>query len=223
MWAASALQNLAASYCETEDGTCYWEWTSKDEHIQLDPSSPLTSDGTAARKAMLQMEDLVDLLIALACEGPLDEEEEDVAMPGEFAVAGVHDYNAEIITWAAMASLKNLALEPSSKESLEHVIPCACFVKESADWLEESKSIGFIYHMRRHEDPCWMRDDEAALCIDSNFLDEGLHTCEDYEDTDEEECAASKDAFSGVAASEACCECGGGFVIQIEDEEHDEL
>ncbi|KAL7575977.1 hypothetical protein ACA910_000766 [Epithemia clementina (nom. ined.)] len=227
MWAAAALQNLAASYCDTpDDGTCYWEWTATDKHIQLSKNSPLVSDGTISRKAMLEVDGLVDALVDLACEGPISEEDAEDAdsliTPGDNALDGVHDNNDEVATWAAMACLKNLALEPTSKDQLEAAMKCACFVKDSVDWLEESKSLGFLYFMRRQEDPCWIREDELAICVDGNFLDEGLFHCDDYTEAAEGECEKAVDIFTGAKASEVCCECGGGVYSDIEPE-HDEL
>ena len=52
MWAAAALQNLAASYCATEDdGRCYWHFTRRHDDISItEDSLPLTSDGKAIRE-----------------------------------------------------------------------------------------------------------------------------------------------------------------------------
>lgn len=224
MWAAAALQNLAASYCDTPgDGTCYWEWTATEEHIQLSPASPLISDGSSFRKAMFELEGLVDALIELSCQGPVNEEEEGVVTAGETARDNDDDRRAEIVVWAAMACLKNLALEPTNKESLEAAMRCACFVKDSTDWLEESKAQGFLYFMRRQEDSCWIREDDTVLCVDGNFLDEGLFHCNDYEEATEEDCENAVDIFTGATASDVCCDCGGGEIYELGEEFNDEL
>ena len=92
MYAAAALQNLAASYCDTpDDGTCHWEWTAQSSDIQLNPNSPLVSDATPMRKRIMEIDGLVDELIELACEDPIFEEYvEESARPGYDAVAGEH-------------------------------------------------------------------------------------------------------------------------------------
>ena len=222
MWAAAALQNLAASYCETEeDGTCFWDWTEKDEHIQLSEDSPLHSDGTAARRSILEVDGLVHALVDLACEDSIEHDEQEAAMPGYNAVEGEHDRHLEVSTWAAMSALKNLALEPSAKPELEKAMYCACFLKDSPDWLEEAKAYGFLFHMRRHDEPCIVREDKGDLCVDGNFLDEEFFHCSEYAEATKEECEQT-DIFTGVKASEACCECGGGHSTAIEVE-HDEL
>mmetsp|Transcript_15625 Transcript_15625/g.34151 ORF Transcript_15625/g.34151 Transcript_15625/m.34151 type:complete len:125 (-) Transcript_15625:89-463(-) len=117
-----------------------------------------------------------------------------------------------------MAALKNLALEPSAKPELDKALECACYLKFSMDWLEESKSYGLIQFLRRTGDPCWWRG--ATLCIDDDFLDGGLYTCSDYEGSNPEECQGedSKDIFTGEPATKACCECGGG--IEVPNREH---
>jgi len=227
MYAAAALQNLAASYCETvDDGTCYWEWTATDEHIQLDPHSlPLHSDATAIRKRILEIPGLVDELIELACHGPIghdEENEEDLVMPGSNALADAHGLKEEMVTWAAMATLKNLVLEPTAKKIGEHALSCACLLKESHDWLEEAKAFDFLHHMRRGDDPCFLSGDGVSICIDDSFLDEGYYHCDEYEGVSKEDCEATLDKITGVTAEVACCECGGGLHVDFTSD-HDEL
>lgn len=229
MWACSALQNMAASYCETPNsGRCFWEWTTEHTDIQLDGhDSHVFSDGTGVRKAMMEEPGLAEALIELACFPPIDEDDEQAAQPGYTAVEKKHDHNEEIVTWAAMAALKNLALEPTSKPKLEAALECACLLKDSPDWLEEAKSYDFIRHLRRSEDPCWIREvdgDKVYLCIDNNFIDQVDQLCDEFEDSSQEECDSSVDIFTGETATYACCACGGGTEVQLEEQyQEDEL
>ena len=132
------------------------------------------------------------------------------------------DKHKEVVTWAAAAALKNLALEPTAKPLVEEALHCMCVSKDSSDWLEEAKAFDLLHHMRRNPDPCWVRDDGLAVCIDDNFLDGGLFHCDEYdENSDMETCRGGVDKFSGKTAADSCCACGGGS--QLEFDEHDEL
>lgn len=213
MWNAAALQNLAASYCDTEhDGRCYWDWKENVDHVIVtEDSLPMISDGSAVRREMVKDAELVKRLNELACTGPVKgKKSSSNPFPGDNAVAGKDDDSLNIVAWAAAGALKNLALEPSARASIETVMPCMCRLSHSADWLEENKGGGAIHHLRR-DDPCWFgeKGDKYTLCVDHIFLDDEGYTCTDYEDASEKECRA-KDAASGVPATKACCECGGG-------------
>jgi hypothetical protein len=220
MWAAAALQNMAASYCGTEnDGGCYWAWNNKATHVQVEEESlPIVADGTATRLAMLAEENLVEALVDYVCAGPNVEEASDTnILPGENAQDGRDDASPNLIAWAAAGALKNLALEPTAKERIEDAMPCLCRLRESSDWLEEAKANDALFFMRR-VDPCWFREDGSGdLCIDDNFLDDEEFSCDDYAQATEDECA-NKDILTGVLASDACCECGGGHRYGIEHE-----
>lgn len=63
----------------------------------------------------------------------------------------------------------------------------------------------------RPHDPCWDDDEDTALCVDGVFLDNEGYYCDGYENPEdpEQECKA-KDIFTGKAAKELCCGCGGG-------------
>jgi len=212
MWAAAALQNVAASYCSTaDDGRCYWEWTLENPHVVLEEDSlPMISDGIMVRETMMKIDGLVDTLTKLACTGPVEGSfHNDNVFPGENTVMGRDDNNPHLIAWAATGALKNLALEPTSHERLEPVLSCMCRMKDSPDWLEQHKSSDLILFMRREQDPCWYRDDEATLCIDGNFVDQDHYHCDGYKHATEEECQ-NECVVTGVSAKQACCECGGG-------------
>jgi hypothetical protein len=89
MWAAAALQNLAASYCNTENnGRCFWEWPRKGDHIALSKESlPMISSGEAVRKEIVEDPQLIEILVEYACEGPVQGEMSDQnPFPGENAI-----------------------------------------------------------------------------------------------------------------------------------------
>mmetsp|Transcript_30033 Transcript_30033/g.66522 ORF Transcript_30033/g.66522 Transcript_30033/m.66522 type:complete len:156 (+) Transcript_30033:364-831(+) len=56
MWAAAALQNMAASYCDTvDDGRCYWFWPRSRNHLVLTKQSgPVLSSGRPIRRDIAQ-------------------------------------------------------------------------------------------------------------------------------------------------------------------------
>lgn len=93
MWAAAALQNLAASYCETEgDGRCYWTWAWQDHPNVADDSLPVFSEGSSVRRTAMKDEELYEKLGSLVCQGPVKGEMSDEnPFPGDNAVIGKHD------------------------------------------------------------------------------------------------------------------------------------
>ena len=226
MWAAAALQNLAASYCNTKsNGRCFWEWPKKGDNVVLGKESlPMVSSGEAVRKEIVKDPLLIELLVEYACEGPVQGEmDEQNPFPGENARLGPHELSHNIVAWAATGALKNIALEPSAKTRVEIALPCVCRMARSADWLEENKGSSLMHHLRRN-DPCWFSDEEdldGPLCIDHAFLDAEGYTCTDYGSASDEECKATDAA--GVPASVACCGCKGGDWEDDDDDSGDEL
>lgn len=221
MSAAAALQNMAASYCEsTDDGRCYWTWNKESPDVVLDKSSStVMSDGSEIRRAILKVPGLVKALIDLACTGPVGPMDltpsRQHVFPGDNAVWGLDDKNPNVVAWAATGALKNLALEPSSKLQLESALPCMCSMRYSPDWLESSKSSMMIAHMRRGRDPCWFDPEDGTVCVDRNLLDKNGFTCAAYQDPTEEDCS-NTDTIEGVTAQHACCECDGGYIGTID-------
>ncbi|VEU40430.1 unnamed protein product [Pseudo-nitzschia multistriata] len=223
MWAAAALQNLAASYCDTEgNGRCYWRWDKKalDRPVLVikNSSLPMISDGSEARRQILDDPDLVRALAGHACRGPVSGTEgPGNPFPGEHAVAGRDDRSPNIVPWAAAGALKNaaLSLSPGFLEALDPAMPCFCRMARSDDWLEANKAGHVLDHTRRR-DPCWFgpggEDYEAPgaeLCVDRYFVDGEGYDCSGYERAGGDECATG-DATGTTRASEACCPCGGG-------------
>jgi hypothetical protein len=215
MWAAAALQNLAASYCKTKDGRCWWEWyAGQDDAPVIDfENLPVTSDGTTMRLVMLQDKALVETLLTWACQGPVSGEmTEKNVYPGDNAVIGRDEEIKNIVPWAAVGALKNIALEPEAHPLLEPAVRCFCKMSHSKDWLEENKGQGVIKHLRR-SDPCRFKnkkDPFSELCIDMEFMDAERYHCDDYGKATEKECQAPDEKNPKLLAKEACCGCGGG-------------
>ena len=239
MWAAAALQNLAASYCETEDnGRCFWKWNKQNfEEPELkirSSSQPLLSDGQKARQEILNDEELLRALLHLVCQGPVKgRKSSQNPYPGHNAIARRDDNSPNIVPWAATGVIKNVALE-SSREFLgllDSYMPCFCKMKRySDDWLEENKASAVLEHTRR-KNPCWFEgdgedseddDDESGTdvntvvyskkqltCVDRYFVDQEGFDCSGYEEASPKECSVS-DAAETTTAKLACCPCGGG-------------
>ena len=202
MWAAAALQNLAANYCDTpDDGRCYWDW--KEGRLVM-TTQPLLSDGATARQFIAQDKPLVEHLGELIRRGPVHPpQSRGNPFPGDRARTGRDDSSPNLLAWAAAGVLKNLALSPEGQELVESYLPEACKLSKSPDWLEANKGEGILAHMRPGGDPCW--DDG---CIDAFFYDQENYSCGDYGEATKTECRATD--RDGVAASVACCGCGGG-------------
>lgn len=222
MWSAAALANLAASYCNTEDdGRCYWSWNDTGLEITKEFGS-MNSDGSAAREIMLEDDDLVQLLVELACMGYATDEEEDI-MVGENAEIDRDEDSVAIVPWAAASALNNLALHMDSHATyLEPSLSCFCHLSQSVDWLEAQKALQLLERARRGY-PCFFRktfhsDGEYAgdsLCLDDKFFHEDGYTCTDFdpdEPPSDEDCAEVD--RNGVAAASACCVCQGGSVVE---------
>jgi hypothetical protein len=171
MWAAAALQNLAASYCDTgvDDGRCYWGWPDNkeiDHVVIMHDSLPLVSDGSKVRNEMVKDKALIKRLAELACKyGPVrGKPGGDNPYPGENAMRTVagkdspvgHETHQNVIAWAAMGALKNAAIvDPTTKGLIDpKYMHCICRFSHSLDWLEADKAEGLLHHLRRG-DPCW--------------------------------------------------------------------
>jgi hypothetical protein len=227
MWATAALQNLAASYCDTEhDGRCYWDWNSiNDNHVTITSDSlPIVSDGAWIRQRMLQIDGLVPALTEWACTGPVHGHASDAnVFPGENGQAGRDEANPNIVAWAATGALKNLALEPAAKPLMEAsaAMPCLCRLKKSPDWLEKLKAKDALHFMRRGKSPCWFDDDDddESLCIDDNFIDAQEYSCDSYGNPRPGDCDIADAVFPSITARQACCACGGGTNVETNQEE----
>ena len=225
MWASAALQNLAASYCQTkDDGRCYWFWPQQKNNVavKIDPDSlPLLSDGDRVRREIANDTDLINKLVQYACQRPVKGRMTRTnPYPGENAQVGVHDESPNLVAWAAAGALKNIALLSQAAPLIEPALPCLCRLAHSHDWLEENKGQGAIEHLRR-DDPCWFqkKDGRPSLCVDRVFYDDEHYTCTDYGEATREECTTMDS--NGATANDACCGCGGGDyeTVSSRDEE----
>ena len=141
MWAAAALQNLAASYCTTpDDGRCYWEYkkqklrtesnqneettknTATFEYVlQLtSDSGKMVIDGTAVRQEIMSIPGMMVRLVQSTCFGPvLGKMSNSNPYPGHNAVVhgndddhnNHHEWSTNIVPWATTGVLKNLLID----------------------------------------------------------------------------------------------------------------
>jgi hypothetical protein len=233
MWSAAALQNLAASYCETsdEDGFCYWAWnrTNNTDILQLTADSPLMSDGALARQQIRCNDALIQALQNWTCRGPVARiKTSKTPRPGHNAMSlhgGLrHEECPSIVPWAAAGVLKTLALDisvsdgrRSAQSILNETAVCLCRLVYSPDYLEYSQSYGVWERVRadgavpcrklRH--PQGGKNGKKRVCVDHEFSDAQDSTCADYDSTTSEaDCKAPNS--QGVKPSTACCGCGGG-------------
>mmetsp|Transcript_29832 Transcript_29832/g.45471 ORF Transcript_29832/g.45471 Transcript_29832/m.45471 type:complete len:420 (-) Transcript_29832:87-1346(-) len=213
MWAAAALQNLAASYCSKFKGRCIWDWEGNTDLSIKPKDNVVISDGSSIRKDLLNDSDLVNTLKKLACQGPVrgDMTDENPYVGKNAIIGGAYDESPNIVSWAATGVLKNLALEPTARILIGdgETLKCICRLAHSPDWLEENKGKGALHYLRP-SDPCWFQDDDyenGELCVDDLFLDQKGYTCTDYGSATDQECWITNKY--GVSAREACCACQG--------------
>ena len=151
MWAAAALQNLAASYCDTPDGRCVWQWEHGTTNLHVDTMLKVTVDAAEARASIARMPRLVEALVAYACEGPVGPYDPPSGTPWP-SRASVDSRNApSVVPWAAAGALKNLALSEAAAEQIMHTprsAECLCRLSRSGDWLESHKARSALYHLR---------------------------------------------------------------------------
>ena len=149
MWMAAALQNLAASYCDTESAHCWWEYEHPEEELPvgeetdyglyLHEESPLLFHGGDAAEAIVTAVggELVEVLHRLVCAEPMTEDEE-VIWASEATIEGAGSVDPRIITWAVAGVLKNLSMYEESYDATVYAKDCLCALTQSADWLVSS-------------------------------------------------------------------------------------
>jgi len=221
MWSAAAMQNLAASYCHTESGHCWWEYNSEEGKLDLNPESPLKIDSTVVRQNIINDDALVSKLIDLTCQGPVEEPHQSMFYPwpsrAEITYDGIFDEKfPTIVYWAAAGVLRNLVISPESHEKIKPAVKCFCNLSNSPDWLEQGKAEETLYRLGVTPEDCPQRYDEN--CKDSHgWIDFDGETCESYER--ERWCVEFGNAVNvyGMRARDACCACGGGFTPQNEE------
>lgn len=222
MWSLAALQNLAATYCNSNSGRCDWEWDGDD--LAISHEHQAKSDKALARRkviiAHVKAMNIAELLTHFVCQGPVHKPNGDThPWPGKSEDPVAHGHMPTIIPWAAAGFIKNLALEPSIREAWWHhnkMFHCLCEMSWSPDWLEESKASTALYNLG-WEYYCPDVHDGCADYPDWEEKSDGM-TCQEYED--KLYCAEHGNLTDaeGIEANDACCICGGG-----ESDEHDEL
>lgn len=145
MWMAAALQNLAASYCGTDSGHCWWlyEFPSGDPDqdeseygLYLHDESPLIVDASAAATAIFQSAggELVKTLHKLVCAEPMTGDDYSI-WASEATVEGSGIVDPRIVTWAVAGLLKNLSMYEGSYAATYEARECLCLLTQSEDWL----------------------------------------------------------------------------------------
>lgn len=156
MWALAALQNLAASYCDTRDGRCTWRWEYGERLDLVDGSRRLTVDAEAARLRISAFPGLVAAAVKYGCEGPVPPEDDGVpgGVPWPSKATAASRDAPSVVPWAAAGLLKNLALSPGAAEALllsdtgPEALACLCKLAASRDWLEKSKAEAALYYLQ---------------------------------------------------------------------------
>lgn len=165
MWSAAALQNLAASYCETESGHCWWVFdhdSRRPKGLHLHPQSSLVIDGSTAATRISQDENLMVRVKDHVCRGTIlgsgsttttsTTSPNTEIIPSLATIHEHHHLSSKITTWSMAGLLKNLALYESSKKAPTDVTSCLCVLTGSQDWLEASKATDALYRLGRDPD-----------------------------------------------------------------------
>jgi hypothetical protein len=110
MWACAALQNMLASYCDTEgNGRCSWKWVdgwerdaSNPPQLVVSKKMTVVSDGQPIREVVRDDKALISRLVDLASRGPVKGKmSNENPYVGDNAKAGIHDNSPNIVAWAA--------------------------------------------------------------------------------------------------------------------------
>jgi len=176
MWMAAAFQNLAASYCFTDSGHCWWEYEFPDEQdetadygIYLHEESPMYVDATKAALTIASNKELLEVLHRLICASPMAEEDGEI-WPSEAIVGGTHD--PRIITWAVAGLLKNLSMYEGSHFATMDARQCLCALTQSEDWLESSKAQDALLRSGLNSEDCFGPEEEED--DDEEYYEEEL-------------------------------------------------
>lgn len=164
MWIAAALQNLAASYCATDSGHCWWEYGVEDNEevgeeggLYLNEESPLVIDGSGAAEFIAKFEggELANILQMMVCAEPMTEEDEEFwpsVATIDSALNAASD--SRLATWAAGGLLKNLSMYTGSRDVPQQSQECLCALMQSEDWLESSKAEDALFRLGIQEEDC---------------------------------------------------------------------
>ncbi|CAD7955368.1 unnamed protein product [Amoebophrya sp. A120] len=176
MWAAAALQNLAASYCSSSSSSrCEWAWDTKSSLLQN--TTAVVIDNAFNR------EDIMAVLVEseghlwekiagrMLCQNSNSRKFRDSLKPAtvedvrqlavskkEKAMLQDPRYMNQLAVWAFAGLLKNLAIRTESHRFYgEGAWKCLCDLTTSADWLESSKAEKAILHLGGNETDCQKR------------------------------------------------------------------
>ncbi len=142
MWAAAALQNLAASYCKTMSGLCFWDYDGNNGGLHLLPQSPLRDElGHEGRGIMLKDSDLVVYLKRGVCKGPISTK----PWASEATYTENVSSNDQIATWAYVGVIKNLALSEKGTDLFSEMNGCLCDLLNSQDWLVSFRQLTLLF------------------------------------------------------------------------------
>jgi hypothetical protein len=118
MWAAAALQNLAAAYCDTKNwGGCDWEWTDTvtdgRHEIAITDNTKVKFNPEAVRVSMIRNTKLLEVLEKVICANvkELDKAPSERTWPSRAKVTQV-ELTPSVATWGAIGAVRNLALSP---------------------------------------------------------------------------------------------------------------
>jgi hypothetical protein len=231
MWSLAALQNMAASYCDTESGACEWKRRKRGRDLFLPRGVQKTNTVHHADRMVrerifhfIEKEDFGKLLNYLLCAGPVKEPHSVTFSWPSQAKDIQSEKHPEIVPWAVAALVRNLALEPIVRSHLTQqtddngqLFTCLCHMhKRSPDVLEADKSFDALYRLGWNEH-C---EDPHDRCNDvEGWVEAGSgKTCTDFE---EQRLCASMGVLPGkksdMTAKEACCICGGGTAKDPKD------
>jgi len=132
MWSLAAIQNLAASYCDTPTGHCWWTFDEV-QGLYLHPDSPLVIDASNTRKQLLEEKELLQTLEKIICQGAAKQ-------PSFPSRAKSYENFPEMSTWSAIGALRNIVLFEDADFVALRMKSCLCTLLSSPDWLESSKT-----------------------------------------------------------------------------------
>ena len=128
MWALAAIQNLAASYCETPTGHCWWAFDEDKKGLYLHQDSPIVIDGSNTRKHLLEEKELLHSLEHIICKGA-------AKAPSFPSRAKSYENFSEMSTWSAIGALRNILLFEDAEFVALKMKACLCTLLSSPDWL----------------------------------------------------------------------------------------
>jgi hypothetical protein len=230
MWSLAALQNLAASYCDSPDGHCEWDRTKNSPNLFLPWGvQKVTKIDKVIRQRIMhfwEWQDFGKRVSFFLCAGPVRMPHGDYySWPGQ-AKDIDSEIQPQIIPWAAAGLIKSLAIDRKTRSYFGRQIDdngnlfvCLCDMhKRSPDWLEAETAQSALYRMGwDHQCP-----DVKDYCEDNGDFWVDAETGKSCLDFENERLCASMGHHVGkdneMTANEACCICGGGSPVKVDPE-----